>query len=88
MAINGVSFASEDLINELAQDIAEFGSDKVVAVWLRRYPQFGNIEFAVNYDFIVDKKPIRRSEVEKDERVALMQMGALMELLKKQNSVL
>lgn len=88
MAINGVSFDSEDLINELAQDIAECGSDKLVAVWLRRYPEFGNIEFAVNYDFVTDEDPIKPSEVDKDERLALMQMGVLMELLKKQNSVL
>lgn len=59
----------------------------MVAVWLRRYPEFGNIEFAVNYDFIVDGKPIETSEVDKDERLVLMQMGELMRILKKQNSV-
>lgn len=87
MAFNGVSFDSRELINELAQDIAECGRDKMVAVWLRRYPEFGNIEFAVNYDFIVDGKPIEPSEVDKDERLVLMQMGELMRILKKQNSV-
>lgn len=87
MSVNGVSFDGRELIKELAQDIAECGRDKMVAVWLRRYPEFGNIEFAVNYDFIVDGKPIEPSEVAKDERLVLMQMGELMRILKKQNSV-
>lgn len=87
MSVNGVSFDSRELIKELAQDIAECGRDKMVAVWLRRYPEFGNIEFATNYDFIVEEKPISPSEVKKDERLVLMQMGELMRILKKQNSV-
>ena len=36
MAFNGVSFDSRELINELAQDIAECGRDKMVAVWIRK----------------------------------------------------
>lgn len=87
MAIGKVSYDSSDLIEELEQDIAEFGSDEIVAVWLRRFPKFGNIEFAVNYDFIAEEKPIKRSEVDEDERLVLMGMGELMELLKKQDSI-
>ena len=88
MSINGVSFDSRELIEELKADIEECGPHKMLAVWLRRYPQFGNIEFAVNYDFVVEDDPIKPSEVDRDERIALMEAGALMEILKKQNSVL
>ena len=88
MAINGVSFDSRELIEELKADIEEYGPHKMLAVWLRRYPQFGNIEYAVNYDFVIEDDPIKPSEVDKDERLALMEAGALMEILEKQNSVL
>ena len=32
-----ISYSSDELIEELKQDIADFGSDTMFAVWLRKY---------------------------------------------------
>lgn len=79
-----VRFECSDLIRELKEDIRECDKDKLLAVWLKSYPEHG-IEAAVNYDFIVDDSPIDKSELAANERLALMSAESLLDLLVKQN---
>lgn len=79
-----VRYECSDLIAELKTDIAEFGKDKLLAVWLRNYPGHG-VEVAVNYDYVVDGKPISNAELLENERFAIMTAESLLDLLQKQN---
>lgn len=83
-----ISFDSEELINELKYDISVCGTSKIFAVWLRKFPQFGNKEFIVNYDFIVEDSPISKDEIEENERIVLMEAGILLEKLEEQNRLI
>lgn len=83
-----ISFGSEELINELKHDISVCGRNKIFAVWLKRFPQFGNKEYIINYDFIVENDPIRKDEIEENERIVLMEAGILLEKLEEQNSLI
>lgn len=80
-----LSFDSAELIDELKRDIKECGTRKIFAVWLRKFPQFGNKEFIVNYDFIVEDSPISKDEIKDNERIVLMEAGILLEKLEEQN---
>lgn len=82
-----ISFDSEELIDELKRDIEECGTAKVFAVWLRKYPQLGNKEFIVNYDFIVEDSPISKDEISENERIVIMEAGVLLEKLEEQNKL-
>lgn len=81
----GYSYECEDLIKELEEDLKEFGADTMFAVWLRRFPQCENLEFAVNYDFVEEEYPIKREEFNEGERLVFMQGDVLLALLKKQD---
>lgn len=83
-----ISFDSSELIKELKRDITECGTKKLLAVWLRRYPQAGNVELAVNYDFIVPESPIGADEVGENERIVTMEAGILLEMLEKQKNLI
>ena len=91
MALKGIhggrfSFDSKELIKE-----------EIYAVWLRKYPQY-NVEFIVNYDFIIDEDddPFKDFEVNDDylygkfekaenERIVLMSADKILDYLQKQN---
>lgn len=79
-----VRFECSELIRELKEDIREYGNDKLLAVWLREYKEYG-VEVVVNYDFIVDDSPITQAEFSGNERIALMSAESLLDLLIKQN---
>lgn len=83
-----ISFDSTELIDELKRDIEECGTSKVFAVWLRKFPQFGNKEFIVNYDFIVEDSPISKDEIKENERIVFMEAGILLEKLEEQNRLI
>ena len=80
-----VSYECSKLIEELKLDIKDCGKDKLLAVWLKEYKEHG-IEFAVNYDFIVDEKPITSEEIKENERVVIMSAESLLDILQKQNN--
>ena len=102
MALKGIhggrfSFDSKELIKENKRDIAEFGREEIYAVWLRKYHQY-NVEFIVNYDFIIDEDddPFKDFEVNDDylygkfekaenERIVLMSADKILDYLQKQN---
>lgn len=89
MALKGVgggrfSFDSQKLIDELKMDIYEFGKGEMLAVWLKKYPQYG-VEFIVNYDFVIEDDPTGAYETEENERIVLMSAERVLDYLQKQN---
>lgn len=79
-----ISYECSELIEELKQDIEEFGGDRVVAVWCKEYE---GVTIYTNYDFITDDMPLENSEVN-GEVVKPMTMSALLILFEKQNEIL
>lgn len=54
-----ISFECSELIEELKDDISEFGGDRIVAVWCREYQ---GVTIYTNYDFITDDKPLQKTK--------------------------
>lgn len=79
-----ISYDSEKLINELKEDINEFGIDEK---FYAMYETFDGIDFITNYDFISD---IELTDKEKKEysKIEIMQADELLEKLEKQNNIL
>jgi hypothetical protein len=82
-----ISFECSELIEELKQDIAEFGAQKIFAVWLRKYKELG-VELIVNYDFVENEAPITPEEINPGERIVYMQADILLKSLEQQNSII
>lgn len=82
-----VSYASEELIEEVKEDIAEFGPGEKVMVWIRWYPAY-DAKFIVNYDFIVDDDPIDGDELGENETLDIMSLGDLFAALQEQNRII
>ena len=80
-----IGFECSELINELKEDIAEFGDNEEIAVWCKDYD---GATIYTNYDFINPESPIEPSELKNNEYIKLMTMGELLPLLEKQNSIL
>lgn len=79
-----ISYDSSLLIDELRQDIAEFGGNTKVAVWLKK---IRGATFCTNYDFLEESMPITKAELEDDEFITTMTMSALLTLLEKQDKI-
>lgn len=79
-----ISFECSELIDELKEDIAEFGGNHTVSVWCR---ENCGVEIYVNYDFIEEEAQIKESELENGEYIKQMTMTALLTLLEKQNDI-
>lgn len=75
-----ISFECTDLIRELERDIQEFGEDKLMDAIVVH--QCG-VEICKDYDFY----PLEM-ELKKGERTITMTASALLEVFKKQNSIL
>ncbi len=80
-----VSFECFELIEELRNDIREFGGSKIVAVWCKEYE---GVILYTNYDFIDEDQPIKSSEIKEGEFLKQMTMSALLVVLEKQNSII
>lgn len=80
-----ISYECSELIEELKQDIAEFGSSKIVAVWRK---EIQGITVYTNYDYITENQAIDESELESGEYLKEMTMGALLTALEAQNTIL
>lgn len=84
-----ISYACDDLIAELEEDIAEFGPEEKIAVWIRKYPDYGGIEFIVNYDLLTEELPVDTAkECGENERIAIMKAEDALEVMKEQNKIL
>lgn len=79
-----ISFECSELIEELKDDISEFGGDRIVAVWCREYQ---GVTIYTNYDFITEDKPLQKTELQKNEQIKKMTMTTLLMLLEEQNSI-
>lgn len=79
-----ISFECSELIEEVKEDIQEFGGSKIVAVWCKEYE---GVILYTNYDFIDENKPLRESELKEGEFLKQMTMSALLLVLEKQNSI-
>ena len=79
------SYDSEDLIEELEEDIEEFGEEEIM------YAMFENVDgylTLTNYDFITEEESL--SDVEKSEYYLIIELKAkdILNLLKLQNKTL
>lgn len=72
---------TQELINELKADIAEFGKDEILAVW---YCEEDGERIYTNYDFYEDEAPITADELENDESLTEMTAVELLEALENQ----
>lgn len=79
-----ISYECSGLIEELKQDIQEFGGETVVAVWCKEYE---GVTLHTNYDFIQEEAPIDKYEVKDGEYLKQMTMSALLIVLEKQNEI-
>ena len=78
-----VSYDSSDLIEELKEDIKEFGENHKCILVYRVYNH--NIIFT-NYDFIVEENPFNpRIELKKDEKFITSTLGEALQLFEDQN---
>lgn len=80
-----ISYECTDLIEELKQDIDEFGGHTIVAVWCK---ECEGVIIYTNYDFIEEEMPIQKSEIDDGEYIKKMTMTALLIVLEKQNEIL
>jgi hypothetical protein len=85
-----ISYECSELIEELKQDIIEFGNETPVYVWVREDKD--GIRLYLNYDFIEEDLPITDEEKElmelNGEHLETMTMGDLLPLLIKQNEII
>ena len=85
-----ISFECSELIEELKEDIEEFGEDALVNVWVREDKD--GVALFVNYDFIDEDMPLTEDEKklmeEQNEHIEVMSMGTLLPILEKQNEIL
>lgn len=80
-----ISYECSELIEELKQDIQEFGGNTIVSVWCKEQ---SGVTLYTNYDFNEDEMPIEESELENGEYLKKMTMTALLILLEKQNEII
>lgn len=78
-----VSFECTDLIKELKQDIAEFGSNLIVEVIAKK--SYGATIYT-DYNFIIDDKDTK-FELEPGEQLVKMPAVELLKLYEKENEV-
>ena len=80
-----ISYECSALIEELKEDIQEFGGDVIVNVWCK---ESNGVVLYVNYDFIEEEMPVSENELKDGEFIKQMTMTALLAILEKQNSIL
>ena len=76
-----ISYECSELIEELTDDIAEFGKDLEIYAWCRNAQ---GVTLYTNYDFASEGR-IKSDELLKGEYLKRMTAGKLLELLKEQN---
>lgn len=80
-----ISRDSEELIEELKEDIEEFGEDDTCYVF---YKETDNSLIFTNYDFAEEEDPIKKEELEDDEYLLKTTLGDALKLFEKQNDIL
>lgn len=80
-----ISYESGDLIEEVKQDIQEFGEDEKIYTM---YEMIENHEFITNYDFIVEEKPLTKEEIQSYSRIEILTLKQLLKKLEEQDQIL
>lgn len=82
---NGINYSydSEDLIQELKLDIAEFGQGEQ---FYALYKVVEGVKLYTNYDFISEEKPLSAQDIKSGEKVEIINGVELLAKLEKQNS--
>ena len=80
-----ISHDSEELIEELKEDIFEFGEDYECYVFYKE--KDGRLVFT-NYDFDTEEDPIKPDELLLDEHLLKTTLGDALKLFEKQNEIL
>ena len=79
-----ISYECSDLIEELKQDIIEFGDIEMYAF----FEKIDGYTFLTNYDFISEEKPLSSEEFEKSTVVQKMKASEILKILEEQNSII
>ena len=80
-----VSYECSELIEELKEDIKEFGENEVVIVWCT---MMHGVVIYTNYDFVDEDTPVTEAELTEKEIITKMTMKELLILLEKQNEII
>lgn len=80
-----ISYESTALIEEIKRDIAEFGKEYTVSIFFK---MIENTKIITNYDFIVDEKPTKLSELQEGETWEKSTLGEVLIMLEEQNSII
>lgn len=78
-----ISYECEDLIQELKEDIEEFGEKEMFVAWIEN---INDTDIITNYDFLA--KDLKQDELESNERFILIEAGLLLKRLIEQNEIL
>lgn len=78
-----INYECEDLINELKEDIEEFGEKEIFVAWLEN---INGTDVVTNYDFLA--KDLKQDELESNERFILIEAGLLLKRLIEQNEII
>lgn len=79
-----ISYECSDLIEELKNDINEFGNIKMYAF----FEKINGFLFLVNYDFISEELPLQIKEFNETTMVQIMKAKEILKILEKQNSII
>lgn len=78
-----ISFENTYLIEEIKLDIEEFGKDKEVYAFIKKFPD--GQEVLTNYDFIVEDDPIKETELKQGEVLEVWTLQKVLQKLEKQS---
>lgn len=79
-----ISYECSDLIEELQEDILEFGDIDMYAF----FDKIQGYTFLTNYDFIIDEKPLQADELKDDTVVKIMKASEILKILEEQNRII
>lgn len=79
-----LSCECEELIEELEEDIKEFGENEEMYAF---FEEINGLFILTNYDFIVEERPLTSIEIG-NAMVCVMKAKEILKILKKQNSVI
>ena len=79
-----ISFECSELIEELKQDIKEFGDIEMYAF----FEEVKGYTFLTNYDFISEEKSLSSKEFKESTIVQKMKASEILKILEEQNSII
>lgn len=79
-----ISYECGELIEELEEDIEEFGDFEAYAF----FEKVHGVMFLTNYDFIVKEAPLKSKEFLEDTVVQIMKAKDILKILQEQNRII